>query len=124
MTLDGDTLLVSEVTCISPSGWKLSCVFAASTRPCISAWRCGLLTHNVHIHFEIFMAPIVILMGGKADLLLRYEDATLNPGPGSPSLQSASWSVCGKRNPACELCGLMTFPLVWVIASLIACWVV
>lgn len=87
-------------------------------------WWGGLVTHNVHIHSEIFMAPIVALMGGKADLLLRYEDATLNPGPASPSPLCASWSVCGKPNLACELCGLMKFPLVWVIARLIACWVV
>lgn len=66
MALDGDTMLVAEVTFISPSGRKPACVFAAS----ISALVVWFVTHNVHIHFEIFMAPIVILMGGKADLLL------------------------------------------------------
>lgn len=80
------------------------------------------MTHNVHVQFEIFIAPIVMLMGGKKDLLPRYqeeEDVTLNPGTDSPSLQHASLSVFIKCSLACEVHGLRKFPLVRIIARLI-----
>lgn len=58
MAVEGNTLLVSEVTCVSPLGWKVlcSCRFhQAAHLSLATVW--GLVTHNVHIHFEIFMAP-------------------------------------------------------------------
>jgi hypothetical protein len=48
----------------------------------------------------------------------------LNPGTDSPSLHLDSLSVCIKCSLVCEVCGLRKFPLVWIIARLIAHWVV
>lgn len=85
-------------------------------------WRCGLVTHIVHIHFEIFIAPIVMLMGEKK---ICCPDTRMQLWTLELTLPLCSvLAVYVQCSLACEVCGLRTFPRVWVIAWLVACWVV